>query len=163
MRLGSLISYLSCVPETQPEADMCLRVPWILVVRRGEGLGEMELELWWTVETPCRRGSFASASCVFNCRVREEHGGLPQCHAAPVKVSTLSSRTAAPLRLRSEELPPLSAVIWMKHSGGDLLCSESCGLPWSPGLGMQVGGACRSLGGRSLWPAGVEVGFAKTP
>lgn len=54
---GSLVFYLSCVPETQPEADMCLRVPWILIVRRGEGLGEMELELWWTVETPCRWGS----------------------------------------------------------------------------------------------------------
>ena len=34
-RLGNLIFYLSWVPETQPEADMCLRVPWILVVRRG--------------------------------------------------------------------------------------------------------------------------------
>ena len=43
---------------------MCLRVPWILVVRRGEDLVEMELELWWAVETPCRWGSFADPSCV---------------------------------------------------------------------------------------------------
>ena len=34
-RLGNLVFYLSWVPETQPEADMCLRVPCILVVRRG--------------------------------------------------------------------------------------------------------------------------------
>ena len=148
---------------------MCLRVSWILIVRRGEGLIEMELELWWAVETPCRRGSFADPSCVLVkhidslCRVREEHGGLPQCHAAPVNVSTLSSRTAVPQHLRSEELPPLSAVTWMKPSGGDLLCSESCGLPWSLGLRMQVGGACRSLGGRVSVAGGGGGGLREDP